>query len=243
MDQLHFRDHHYIMRRFPLRDDDRLRPWDAADEYLLRHFDESETTSHQGKILLVNDAFGALGVALHGHDLAHWGDSVLAQNALRHNLLANQLPDQGRVCLPSDTSPLGSFDLVLIKLPKNLTFFADQLQRLRKCLRPGARVVIGSMIKHTPARAYRLLSEIIGPTETTLGWKKARLAVSTYEVPIEFDTTTECALYAVPEARLVLANLPNVFSSRRLDLGTRLLIAHLPETENQISAKIGRAHV
>lgn len=236
MEQLIYQDHYYNMRRFPLRQGDRLRAWDAADEYLLRHIQETSELSRRPQILLVNDTFGALAVALHEHQPTHWGDSLLAQLALRHNLHLNHLPAEACTLLPSDASPIGSFDLVLIKLPKNLTFFADQLCHMRRCLKPGARVLLGGMIKHTPARAYRQLADIIGPTETTKGWKKARLASATWAAAPSSDAETTHAVYEVPAEKLIMHNLPNVFSHQRLDLGTRLLLAHLPATEDEITA-------
>ncbi|MFT5233466.1 MAG: 23S rRNA (guanine1835-N2)-methyltransferase, partial [Candidatus Krumholzibacteriia bacterium] len=236
MEYLNYHDHYYSMRRLPLRNEDRLRPWDTADEYLLRQFDELETANPAPNVLLVNDAFGALGVALHAHQLTHWGDSFVAQQALRFNLHENQLPDAGTNFLPADASPTGQFDCAVIKLPKNLSFFEDLLVRMRNSLKPGAQVLTGGMIKHTPARAYQLLTEIIGPTETSLGWKKARLAHSVFQMQDAQRPPITNVCYDLPERDVELANLPNVFSSRRLDLGTRLLLAHLPASEAEITA-------
>ncbi len=81
MEQLAHNDHRYTLRRFPLKNGDRLRAWDAADEYLLRYLadqqllDEREWATPAGGTLLVNDAFGALGVALHDLAPVSWGDS------------------------------------------------------------------------------------------------------------------------------------------------------------------------
>ena len=40
MEQLAYREHHYVLQRFPLKHGDRLRAWDAADEYLLRYIND-----------------------------------------------------------------------------------------------------------------------------------------------------------------------------------------------------------
>ena len=236
MERLEYQDHYYNMRRLPLRNEDRLRAWDAADEYLLRQFEELGLANSAQNILLVNDAFGALGVALHTYRATHWGDSFVAHDALTINRQNNNLPLLDSMMLPADASPIGHFDCALIKLPKNLSFFADQLTRMRNCLRPDAQVLTGGMIKHTPARAYQMLTEIIGPTKTSLGWKKARLAISQVGDSIDKQDDLKTESYDLPDFNLVLKNLPNVFSSRKLDQGTQLLLANLPATDTEFSA-------
>ena len=49
------------LKRFPETDDvNPLMAWEAADEYLLQQLDETEI---RGPVLILNDAFGALGCA------------------------------------------------------------------------------------------------------------------------------------------------------------------------------------
>lgn len=235
MESLRYHDQSYTLRRFPLKHDDRLRAWDAADEYLLRHLDDENLVVSPEQLLLVNDSFGALGVALHKLSPVSWSDSYLAWQALEYNLTGNGLGTVVPRFVPADEDPDGPFALVLLKLPKNLTFWADQLHRLRPLLAEGACLVTGGMIKHTPKRAYQLLEEIIGPTTTTLGWKKARLAVSHLAARPDL-AAPPVATYQMPDSRLTLRNLPNVFSRERPDAGTRLLLSHLPRRQGEISA-------
>ncbi len=242
MEQLNFGDRSYILRRFPLKKADRLRAWDAGDEYLLNYLDEQdllhgpEPSPPTGDLLVVNDGFGALMVALHDQHPVAWSDSFLSRLALRYNLLSNRLTPRESDFVPGDEIPSGSYRLAVVKLPKNLSFFEDQLLRLRGVLQPGAKVVVGGMIKHTPKRAYELLAEIIGPTTTTLGWKKARLAVSNFEDRPDLAPSVPPSVYELPGTDIELTNLPNVFSREKPDLGTRLLLTHLPRTSAAIEA-------
>ena len=49
------------LKRFPETDDvNPLQAWEAADEYLLQQLDDTEI---RGPVLILNDAFGALGCA------------------------------------------------------------------------------------------------------------------------------------------------------------------------------------
>ena len=52
----------FELQRMP--PDDRLQAWDAADEFLLNHVHEIQVLSRHARILILNDAFGALSVAL-----------------------------------------------------------------------------------------------------------------------------------------------------------------------------------
>ena len=130
--------------------------------------------------------------------------------------------------IPGDQTPAGSFELVLLKIPKSLAYLEDVLLRLRRCLLPGSQVIAGGMIKHTPARVYRLMEKIIGPTRTGLGWKKARLATADFDPGLEHvECLPDCEI-VLEDYGWTLASGANVFSRDHLDLGTRLLLKHLP---------------
>ena len=74
--------------------DDNLQAWDSADEFLLNHMDDLQILSAHSKLLILNDACGALAVALATCPVYSWNDSFLAQQALRDNLVANGYPPE-----------------------------------------------------------------------------------------------------------------------------------------------------
>jgi len=230
---LDLKDKSLRLHRFPLRKDDPLQAWDSADEYLLKQVEES--VSEPGKsILVVNDAFGALAAGLHGHRPTTWNDSHLSWLALEHNLDLNDLGAADITFVPGDMTPTGSFDLVLMKIPKSLAYLEDVLLRLRSCLRPGSQVIAGGMIKHTPARVYRLMEAIIGPTRTGLGWKKARLATADFDLGLEHAECLPKCEIALEDYGWTLVSGANVFSRDHLDLGTRLLLKNLPTSDQPL---------
>ncbi len=230
-DLLILNDRSIPLRRFPPGRDESLRAWDAADEYILRHLAASGGTEPDEPILVLNDAFGALAVALPDRPLTWWNDSFLARRALAENLAANGLTEAGITFAPGSEAPIGTFKLVVIKVPKSLDFFRVMLTRLRSVIVRETRIVAGSMIKHTPARAYRLLEDIIGPTRTGRGWKKARLAFVEFDINRGHPCRPEITAYDLPGFDLTLTSRPGVFARHGLDPGTRLLAAHLPRTE------------
>ncbi len=77
--------------------------------------------------------------------------------------------------MPASTTPEGSFDVVLIRIPKTLALLEEQLIRLHGRLAPNARVIAAAMIKHLPRAAGDLLEQYIGPVQASLAVKKARL--------------------------------------------------------------------
>ena len=79
------------LKRFPETDDvNPLQAWEAADEYLLQQLDETEI---RGPVLILNDAFGALGCALAEHTPYSIGDSYLSELATRENLRHNDIDE------------------------------------------------------------------------------------------------------------------------------------------------------
>lgn len=228
MPQLDLVDKSIQLHRFPVREDEPLRPWDAADEYLLRHLDDEALPAPGHRLLLVNDAFGALAVALHGRGPTSWSDSYLSRLALDHNLALNGLDTGGVTFVPRDTPPPGPINLVLLKIPKSLADLEDSLLRLRAVLAPDARVIAAGMIKHTPARVYRLMETIVGPTRTGLGWKKARLATAAFDPDRDLPERLAPGRYLLEEYGWTLVSGAGVFSRDHLDLGTRFLLEHLP---------------
>lgn len=212
--------------RYPPTRNPTLLPFDAADLYLLNAL--AEEPAPEGRLLVVNDPFGALGCALAGLNPVSWGDSHLAEHALRNNLQRSGL-DAGAVpFIDSQQLPPGQFDRVLMRVPKSLALFEQQLMSLRLSLAPGARVIAGSMIKHLPPSAGDLLARHVGPYQASLGWKKARLLTAAFDEQLAARTAHLDTRYPLPEAGIELVNRPGVFSRERLDIGTRALLPHIP---------------
>lgn len=136
--------------RQPEQDGEPLQAFDAADEYLLNQLHERGVTA-QCRVLVLNDAFGALAASLAPHvQVTSSGDSHLGFLALRKNLARNGL-DLGSVrFVPASETAVGPFDHVLVKVPKTLALLEEQLIRLHGQLAPGAQVVAAGMVKHLP---------------------------------------------------------------------------------------------
>ncbi|MCB1182466.1 methyltransferase [bacterium] len=224
------------LRRLPLKRDDRLRAWDTADLQLLEAACDDAELAAAGPVLVVNDAFGALAVPLHGRVAASWGDSHLAELALRYNLVANGCAADAVPFVPATETPRAPVGLVLLKLPRSLVLLRDQLLRLRTVLAPDAHVLVGGMIKHTPMSVWRLLEEIIGPARTSQGRRKARYGHARLALREGLPAAEPDVAFDLPDTDLSLVSGPNVFSRERPDAGSRLLLAHLPQRDDACRA-------
>ncbi|KHL71038.1 50S rRNA methyltransferase [Pseudomonas flexibilis] len=212
--------------RQPEQPNDPLQAFDAADEYLLTHLHEQGLAADE-RVLVLNDSFGALACSLAPHArVTSSGDSHLGHLALQKNLERNGL-SAAPLFVPASTTPEGSFDVVLIRIPKTLALLEEQLIRLHGRLAPNARVIAAAMIKHLPRAAGDLLEQYIGPVQASLAVKKARLLFATPETR-PAPRSPYPTRYRLDQPAIELLNHANLFCREGLDIGTRAFLPHLP---------------
>ena len=217
----------FQLRRFPRHEGETLRAWDAADDYLLRQLHEEPLAA--GVTWIANDGFGALTVALAAMQQVYTSsDSWLAHEATRANLQDNGLADAGVMLLTSVTPPAVDVDAVLVKIPKSLALLEDQLHCLRPHLRPGTRIFGAGMVKDIHTSTLQLFERILGPTTTSLARRKARLVHCQLDAALDPGTNPYPTQYDLEGTDRTLSSRASVFSRERLDIGTRLLLAHIP---------------
>lgn len=217
----------FVLGRLPKRPKELLQAFDAADGYVLDYFAEQGQPA-DAKVLLLNDSFGALAVALAQWRPVAMSDSYLSQQATRFNLAANGLTADS-VALVGSLEPLdGQFDWVLVKVPKTLALLEDQLLRLRPHLKPSTQLVVAGMVKGLPANVWKLLERLVGPTTTLLAKKKARLILATPTLDLPLSDNPYPLYYTLENTQYRIANHANVFSRESLDIGTRFFLQHLP---------------
>ncbi|MFI7415110.1 methyltransferase [Streptomyces sp. NPDC049627] len=218
--------------RFPEDPRDRLRAWDASDEYLLRHLAEQEIPL-SGTVVVLGDRWGALVTALAAHRPVQITDSCLTQEATRANL-ARQGVEPGAVrLLTTQDSPPARIDVLLVRVPKSLALLEDQLLRLAPAVHEGTVVVGTGMVKEIHTSTLQLFERIIGPTRTSLAEKKARLIFCTPQPSSERPANPWPYTYTLPDgigavSGRTVVNHAGVFCADRLDIGTRFFLGHLP---------------
>ncbi|SDT79860.1 16S rRNA (guanine1207-N2)-methyltransferase [Streptomyces sp. TLI_053] len=245
-----------VLTRFPEDPRERLRAWDAADEYLLRHL-AGEADSADGRatalagraVTVLGDRWGALTTALTtalatvpAAEVAADGppaavtqvsDSHLAQRATLANLArAGADPAATRLLTTRDTPP-ERIDVLLVRVPKSLALLEDQLHRLAPALHPDTVVLGTGMVTEIHTSTLRLFERIVGPTRTSLAVRKARLILCTPDRALDPGPNPWPHRYALPGdigavSGRTVTNHAGTFCADRLDIGTRFLLAHLP---------------
>lgn len=229
----------YRLQRWPARPDERLRAWDAADEYVVQHL--AAESLQCPRTLIVNDQFGALTLCLNQLSPVNWGDSFIAHSAASHNLALNGIDSQF-TALPSTEIPDGTFELVIIKVPKSNALLEYQLQIISTLVEPDTVIIAAGMAKHIHSSTLALFEKYLGPTRTSLAVKKARLIFSQCSndsIVTQMPTPTQ---YYQQDLGLTLSNHANVFSRDRLDIGARFMIEQfngLPKAHHIVDLACG----
>ncbi|EKB8981559.1 23S rRNA (guanine(1835)-N(2))-methyltransferase RlmG [Salmonella enterica] len=214
------------LKRFPQTDDvNPLLAWEAADEYLLQQLDETEI---RGPVLILNDTFGALSCALAEHSPYSIGDSYLSELGTRENLRHNGIAESSVTFLDSTADYPQAPGVVLIKVPKTLALLEQQLRALRKVVTAQTRIIAGAKARDIHTSTLELFEKVLGPTTTTLAWKKARLINCTFSHP-QLANAPQTLSWKLEDTGWTIHNHANVFSRTGSDIGARFFMQHLPE--------------
>ena len=222
-----------------------LQAWGSEDELVLNEIFNNQPAT--GRTLLLNDEFGAIGCVLAeslGSDSVWQSDSFVAFQALKQNLLRNQLDAQ--FCLQNSVQVLnGKFDTVLLRLPKNHQYLEHQLNQLRHVISTNTRIIAFGKVKAVTNPILKLFESILGATKTSLAVKKSRLIYCTPSVEKLVDTAFafEEQCWSLEKKynnkELQLCNLANVFAAKQLDIGARVLLEHLPPLHDEAVIDLG----
>ena len=119
---------------------------------------------------------------------------------------------------------------MLLKIPKTLALLEHQLHQLRPLLQPSTVIMAAGMVKNLTDSVWKLLEKVWGPTTTSLAVKKARLIMVKPNLQLSVPANPYPSVFKLPEYGWQILNHANVFSRASLDIGTRFLLQHLPET-------------
>ena len=192
--------------------DKNLQAWNAADLYILRQLAEwlqsGKLDLKKSKILIMNDAFGALSVPLSQFSCDSYSDSVVSHDATVLNIKNNCPENLENLTLIKSTDNIEKkYDLVLFKEVKSQIFLKDEMLKLAQCLKPGTLILGGIMAKNLQKNTLEMLNRIIGSAQASLTWKKARLLFVKPEVeaPVSDKTGVELQLVRICDVDLARA--------------------------------------
>lgn len=207
-----------------------LRAWDAADELLLKYLADNKLPEKPGRLLIINDSFGALACSLAAYQPCSWNDSSVSLKAAARNYVANDLRSRQTntlETLASTSDFVGNADLVLIKIPKTLALLEHQLIALQGHISDETIIIGASMVKYLEKSYLQLFEKIIGETSVSLAAKKARLVFSAVDVGKKPYNSPYPIKVDIDELGISTINYANVFSRGKLDIGSRFFIDQL----------------
>lgn len=220
-----------VLHRHPRNKQETLQAWDSADEYLINYFNDNQLEkqlAENEQILLLNDGFGALSCYFHNFDRTVISDSYLSINSIKLNMQRNNCSEENILLQDSLQDFAKNVKIVLIKVPKTLSYLEYQLQQLRKVISPDTIIVAAGKVNMIHTSTLQLFEKYIGTTKTSLAKKKSRLIfslVETQEVPEKEIALT----WEIEKLDWKIHNHANVFSRNHLDIGGRFLMDNLPE--------------
>jgi len=220
----------FTLNRYPIRQNDQLRAWDAADEYILTYLQEQALLSDSSKILILNDAFGGLSISLAPYKPCSISDSFVSHQAIIENAKINKI-DPENITLQNNFQPLSDVvDLVIIKIPKNLAMLEDELYKIRDVCNEKTIILAAAMSKHIHNSTLKLFERILGTTTTSLARKKARLAICKLNSELDPGKSPYPSQYKLDRTGETYLNHANVFSREKLDLGSRFMLEYIPQS-------------
>ncbi|MBI6142057.1 23S rRNA (guanine(1835)-N(2))-methyltransferase RlmG [Serratia marcescens] len=230
MSQLDLGTQQLELERYPQQEEStQLQAWEAADEYLLQQLENVDIGGRP--VLIFNDNFGTLACALHAHRPYSVSDSYMSQLATRHNLKLNGLDPELVTLLDSLAELPAAPAVVLIRVPKALALLEQQLRALRHVVTEDTLIVAGAKARDVHTSTMQLFEKVLGPTRTSLAWKKARL-IFCQAADIVPPAAAETTNWTLDGTDWLIHNHANVFSRGSLDIGARLFMEHLPRGLN-----------
>ncbi|SHK39600.1 16S rRNA (guanine1207-N2)-methyltransferase [Marinobacter antarcticus] len=214
----------------PGTDDPSLRAWSSADELLLQEALSRLEAAPESRVLVVDDQYGALTLGLSRFSPDVVADSAQLSAALELNARLNpgsSAPEQVYSWLQP---PAGTYDLVLLKIPREADYLAWLLRWANGALKPDGVILAAGMIKHLPDRSVDVFAGAVAVQSVGRAVKKARMMTcGRGEAPLDGWSGTWKG-YELESGGVHVAAMPAVFAREKLDIGTRLMLPHLKPT-------------
>lgn len=199
---------------------------DAADRLLLDESAPARAGAAPGEIVVIGDTHGALSLAS-AHDGARdvrvHQDALTGERALAANAEDLGLTDAVR-SLPLDAALVRGAGVVLLRLPRSLDALDDVAGLIAAHARPDVAVFAGGRVKHMSTAMNDVLRRFFGTLDVTHARQKSRVVVarSPHDGRDPVPSTGR-------DGALELRAFGGAFAGARLDHGTRLLLASLPD--------------
>ncbi|MCW8834643.1 MAG: methyltransferase [Colwellia sp.] len=232
-------DQQLTLVRFPVAQVNRsLQAWDAADEYLLNYTHQEQLITDNARVVIFNDAFGAVtthfcseALIQKNLDVYCVNDSYISQQGIAYNIKHNQLNHEHITQLTCLDSLPSNIDIILFKIPKSKSLLIEQLIQIKNNAGQDTVFIAADRAKEIHSSTLKLFEKYLGTTKTSLAVKKARLVFCQLD-QVQAHKSPFPTLWSLPNATLgcdfSISNHANVYSREKLDIGARYFIENLP---------------
>ncbi len=208
------------IKRYDSNSNRSLRPWSAADEFLLQWYNDN-ADAVTGHLAIYNDRFGYLSCHLYKDKPTVVLTHKSQEKAINLNVAGNTLPPL------SFSDPLSkmekSIDLVIVKIPKAIELFRLFLEQIVQNSNPGVKVVCGFMTRQFNAQLLEVAAEYFEEVMQSKAQKKSRLLILSKKKTPESKDLLKTIEYNEQSYK----QYPGVFSGKHIDYGTQFLLQHL----------------
>ncbi|WP_347976121.1 methyltransferase [Microbacterium sp. ProA8] len=219
------------LRRWPDVEAPGLVATDAADRLLLDESAAARAGVEDGELTVIGDGYGALtlgaaadggrGIRVHQDPLT--GERALAANAERFALA------DAFASLPLGADLVRGARVVLVRLPRSLEALRDIAGLIAAHAEPDVVVFAGGRIKHMTLGMNDVLRESFARLDVSHARQKSRVLVAREP----HDGRDPAPLQASHDGIVVCA-FGGAFAGSSIDIGTRLLLDHLPADTDQL---------
>nr|WP_321409267.1 methyltransferase [uncultured Carboxylicivirga sp.] len=219
----------FKIERYPETSLTSLKPWNAADEYILSYLGENNL---QSPIAIINDRFGFLSIALQHLKPTVIIDYKSQEKAIQKNMAINGIEINQFTF--SDILSINNLKIetAIVKIPKSMELFALYLHQVSQMISEGGIVICGFMTKYFTSSMLDVAQKYFKKAEQSLAYKKSRLLILSEPIQKQDDLLTETIAVENGDE---LTQYKGVFSSGKIDMGTRYLLDNLDIYENEDS--------
>ncbi len=205
--------------RYDLSGDGSLMAWSAADEYLLREFQELDTVPKQ--LGIYHDRFGYLACHLN----TYGPFVVVANKGQEKTILKNGSVNKvGELKLQTPLDVFDSpLDLALIKIPKSLDLFRLFLDQIVKNSSDNVVVKCGFMVRHFTPKMLKIATEYFEVVEQSRAVKKARVLTLSKKKKVE----KKDLINTIEHNEKTYKQYFGVFSGKKIDIATQIFLNHI----------------
>ncbi len=239
------------LRRFPDVEAPELTAVDAADRLLLDESKSARAALAPGELVVIGDGYGALtlsAAAEGAHGIRVHQDPLLGERALARNANEFGLSD-AFTWLPFSPDLVRGARVVLLRLPRALEALDDVAAMIAAHAAPDVTVFAGGRLKHMTVAMNDVLARSFERLDVTHARQKSRVLIARHPLKDVAARGPRCETHAMPGGAsdatatataltapesgatpemLTVCAFGGAFAGASIDIGTRLLLEHLP---------------